>query len=464
MKHFYTLLILIATSTMMFAQTEVTGNQSGTWTADNSPYNVIGEITIPAGELLTIEPGVEVNFQAHYKFNVTGNLYAVGTETDSIQFTTDNPNTGWGGIRVDTDNYDDIITLSYCKIEYGITSGGYPDFHGGALALFTSNAVISNCVFADNDATGEDGGMGGAIYAYNTGDFDGETLTSITDCKFIRNHCYGEGGAIKFTSDGYTEITNCEFIENDCLYGGGAISFYSVVGTKMTYCLFRDNYTMYASGGAIHMLGMGNSIFMENCTVANNQAVTGDGGGVYVVNGSADMVNCIVYENPGSYSNDVYVGFGGSAEINYSNLTMPDDATGNNNIEENPLFTDADAGDYSLQELSGCIDAGTDIGYPYIGDAPDMGCYEYGVEVSRNKILSENTTIFPNPTTGLFYVSNINESNYQLKIFDISGKLIQKTVINSEHSTVNISQLNSGIYFIKTQTDEGSFVAKIIKQ
>ena len=465
MKYFYSLLIFIAASTILFAQTDVEGNQSGTWTANNSPYNVTGEITIPAGELLTIEPGVEINFQGHYKFNVTGNLNATGTESDSIYFTTDSPGTGWGGIRVDTDNYDDIITLSYCRIEFGVSAtGDYPDYHGGALALIASNAEISHCIFADNDATANSEGMGGAIYGMNTGDVGGEALTTITDCKFIRNHCYGEGGAIKFTADGYTEITNCEFIENDCLYGGGAISFFSVIGTKMTYCLFADNYTMYSNGGAIHMLGMGNSIFMENCTITNNQAVTGDAGGVYIVNGSADIVNSIIWDNPGVYSNAVYVGFGGSAEINYSNLTMPDDATGSNNIEGDPIFANTEAGNYNLQETSACIDAGTDIGYSYVGDAPDMGCYEYGAEVSINKLQSENMNIFPNPTTGIFSISNLKESNSQLTIFDISGKLVQELEINTKHSGIDISQLNTGIYFLKIQTNESSVVSKVLKR
>ena len=42
------------------AATDVSGNQSGTWTLANSPYNIIGDVTVPAGDSLSIEPGVEV--------------------------------------------------------------------------------------------------------------------------------------------------------------------------------------------------------------------------------------------------------------------------------------------------------------------------------------------------------------------------------------------------------------------
>ncbi|MEA2041490.1 MAG: hypothetical protein U9N85_02920 [Bacteroidota bacterium] len=43
-----------------------------------------------------------------------------------------------------------------------------------------------------------------------------------------------------------------------------------------------NNYTMYSVGGAIHMLGFGNSIFLENATIADTEAVPGDTGRVYV--------------------------------------------------------------------------------------------------------------------------------------------------------------------------------------
>ena len=91
-----------------------TGNVSGTWTLDNSPYIVGQDITIARDHTLTIVPGVIVKFTGHYKLDVRGTLLAVGTETDTIVFTVEN-NTGfndhnvldggWNGIRfIETDN------------------------------------------------------------------------------------------------------------------------------------------------------------------------------------------------------------------------------------------------------------------------------------------------------------------------------------------------------------------------
>ncbi len=430
-----TLVLCLLITISVFAQTQVTGDQTGTWNASGSPYNVVGTVTVPSGELLTIEPGVEVNFQGYYQFVVNGDLQAIGTEADSIYFTTDNIATGWGGIRVDS---DDIVTLSYCRIEYGKTAGDYPDIHGGGLALLGSNAIVSNCVFANNDATGNDNGMGGAIYAYSTEE------SIFTDCLFTGNHAYGEGGAIKFSADNFSELTNCLFIENDCLYGGGAVSGYMIAGTRFTSCLFADNYTMYASGGAVHTLGMGNTLFLLNCTITGNSAVTGDGGGVFLAYGTGYLVNTIIYDNPGMYSDDLHLSMSGYAEAYYCDLDVASGATGTNNFFEDPQFVDPDSGNYNLLSTSACIDTGIAFfvlegdtlvnmdSSEYFGIAPDVGAFEYddgtGFGSSQftppgNSLLLQNN---PNPfssSTNIRY--ELSENSFvSLTIYDLAGRKV----------------------------------------
>ncbi len=478
MRSFFTCLTVLFLSQPVLSQTTVSGNQSGTWTAAGSPYLVVGEIAVPAGLSLTIEPGVEVTFQGHYKFIVNGYLQAEGTEADSIFFTTDNQSTGWGGIRIDS---DDITDLSFCRIEYGKTAGEYPDMHGGGLALLGSDAVVSNCVFADNDATGNDNGMGGAVYASGTGGVT-ETLTSFTDCLFIRNHCYGEGGAIKFTGDNFTEITRCEFILNDCLYGGGAISFYSVFGTKLTNCLFADNYTMYGNGGAMNTLGMGNTLYVINCTLSDNSAVTGDGGGFNLAYANAYFVNSIVYDNPGMYSDDVNLDFGGFAEINYCDLAMPSGATGSHNFHLDPQFVDPAGLFYQLRESSPCIDTGIALFIlegdtlvnlspeQYYGSAPDLGAYEYDPGTGIGELVVGSQTgygllqNYPNPfcsSTAISYLLE-SDSHVSIEVYNLLGQLV-RTLADSDLPAGSGSVIwdgrdssgrtvNSGAYIIRLQS------------
>ncbi len=440
MRNFIIVLLIALCS--VYAETTVSGEQTGTWTSEGSPYLVVEDIFIPSASSLIIEPGVEVSFQGYYQFVVNGYLQAEGTEADSIYFTTDDHDTGWGGIRIDS---DDICDFSFCRIEFGISSAGeYPDIHGGGMALLTSNAIVSNCVFADNDATGSSNGMGGAVYAINTGDI-GVTLTRFTDCVFIRNHSYGEGGAIKFTSDFHTEITNCSFIENDCGYGGGAIHCYSVVGTEMVNCLFAGNYTMYAGGGAVGTLGSSNTLCFTNCTFSGNSAVTGDGGAVNLAFADAFVVNSIVYDNPGMYSDDINLDYGGYANIYYSDLTMPAGASGTNNIEEDPLFVNPVNFDFTLRSTSPCIDAGIAFFMfgadtlvnlspdQYTGSAPDMGAFEYGMTGIEGEaagpetgpILLQNS---PNPfstNTSVIYRIPL-DSHITLTVYNLLGQEVRR--------------------------------------
>jgi hypothetical protein len=273
--------------------------------------------------------------------------------------------------------------------------------------------------------------MGGAVYAINTGN-PSQALTFFTNCKFLRNHAYGEGGAIKFTSDMNTEILGCEFIENTCNYGGGAISFYSVVDTKMNYCLFAENYTMYSSGGAIHTLGVGNSLFLTHCTLSGNTAVTGDGGAINLVYANAYLVNSIIFDNPGMYSDDINLDFGGSAEINYCDLTMPGGATGNNNINENPQFVNAANFDFQLMETSPCIDAGDPFSpLDPDGTIADMGAFYFNQSQATQQITLSSgysfvsSRIIPENPNMLIVLADVLNENLDF-IRNSQGEVLRK--------------------------------------
>ncbi len=68
--------------------TTVSGLQSGTWSLTNSPYQIQGDITVPAGQVLTIEAGVVVQFAGFYRITVLGTLLVIGQPSNRIVFTT----------------------------------------------------------------------------------------------------------------------------------------------------------------------------------------------------------------------------------------------------------------------------------------------------------------------------------------------------------------------------------------
>ena len=133
-EYIFIFVFVLLYSINCFSQTNISGgNVSGNWTVAESPYQVNGEITVVDGTTLTIDPGVTVEFQGHYKFIVDGVLLAEGTEADSIFFTVNDTtgfydiettNGGWHGIRFENNTSVDSSKLVYCKIQFGKATNG----------------------------------------------------------------------------------------------------------------------------------------------------------------------------------------------------------------------------------------------------------------------------------------------------------------------------------------------------
>ncbi len=60
----------------LLAQTLVSGNISGVWTSQESPYQLNGNCVVAIGDTLIIEPGVSVDLGGTFEFRVQGFLYA----------------------------------------------------------------------------------------------------------------------------------------------------------------------------------------------------------------------------------------------------------------------------------------------------------------------------------------------------------------------------------------------------
>jgi len=71
-------------------------------------------------------------------------------------------------------------------------------------------------------------------------------------------------------------------------------------------------------------------------------------------------------------------------------------------------------------------------------------------------------TIYPNPTSGQLFISSENNSIHTVSIFSVLGKRIQKTTASSITS-IDVSNLSKGIYFIEISSSEGNVVKKFMK-
>jgi len=73
----------------------------------------------------------------------------------------------------------------------------------------------------------------------------------------------------------------------------------------------------------------------------------------------------------------------------------------------------------------------------------------------------EQFKFYPNPTTGLLFISNASNIN-KIEILDVSGKL-ELTVLNSNTEIqLNVSQLKAGMYIIRAYTTDNVYETKFL--
>ena len=69
--------------------------------------------------------------------------------------------------------------------------------------------------------------------------------------------------------------------------------------------------------------------------------------------------------------------------------------------------------------------------------------------------------LFPNPTRGLLKIDTESDI-YAISVFSINGELLQ--TVNGNQPVIDISNLETGIYFVKVTSSHGILVQKIIKR
>ncbi len=106
---------------------------------------------------------------------------------------------------------------------------------------------------------------------------------------------------------------------------------------------------------------------------------------------------------------------------------------------------------------------GDGVSLVYNDNMPDIGMYEYENSLGLFLNTSKNLIIYPNPTKDIIYISD-KYMNDSYQIISINGRIIKKGKINSDK--INITSINSGIYFLKilNAKSNGVFISKLIKE
>lgn len=526
-NRFLFLFLLVSFIAIAQAQTiEVSGLQSGIWEADT--VLVTGDVKVQ--DSLHIAAGTTVLFDNFYSIKVENgaSLVALGTESDSILFTIADTTGfhrfnlgrgGWNGIRLKKAS---ASKFNYCRFQYGKAALD-DDQDGGALRIFDChNVEISHCNLFCNFSREH----GGALNAENS-------KVVIHDCKVNNNLTYTKldtvyymyGGGLRFLKC-EVEITTTDFYYNNGETAiGGALSIDSCMA-KIDRCRFEHNFGI--NGGGLYLIrcfdnpcSITNSLFahntsghfggglaisdssplISNLTVANNQSIGVNCGGIFFYQHSAPILwNCIVYGNTNnvpleepvqmwSWTFDDYapefhnclVQYGLENISNHEIITVYE-----NCIDADPLFGGPVPIEYYIWYDSPCYNTGspdTPIeimeGCDLSGTvrvwwgAIDIGAYElaeYGIQENATK--EPMIHIVGNPITASSYAEIELESvgNLQAKVYSIDGKLLANKNFGIGQTGINriaigelFQNLSSGHYLLGIQTADKTFVAKIVK-
>jgi predicted outer membrane repeat protein len=244
-------------------------------------------------------------------------------------------------------------------VEGFTVSGGYASGYDGGGGMYCDNSsfTIRDCVFSGNSSDL----LGGGVHCFLS------PMTFIR-CAFRDNTSGNSGGGVSCHTDSHCSFTECEIDGNTALYGAG---FYTMhVSITLTDCTISGNSASMEGGG---LYCHGNEFSedalptLTNCTLSGNESGS-YGGGMFLESYYAETANIsntiIAFSIQG---NAVACDDSASAVLTccdvYGNELgdWAECIAGQNGINGNfstdPLFWDAEGGDFSLRPCSPCVDA-----------------------------------------------------------------------------------------------------------
>lgn len=408
------------------------------WTKSQSPLLIKGCFTVPQGDTLVIEPGVEVRFKSSdwvYDFyisdlkvgmlHVKGKLIAEGTETEPITFIRDGKGESfWGGIFIDSTGTEQN-RLQFCNIEYSYKT--IYDNMKGALSFYYSEGIVDHCNFLYNSSSDicclkntnisinncridSYISWGGkiSIYCNNNSicNIIGNTLLGpeygikccnssevIISENIIKNYYY-YGICCNNYNNGNIEIRN-NSIEHcnqgiKCHWTGSPLIVNNIIKNNWNYGIFCVCSSPCITSNLIIENDNGVYIDSSNPPLIVNNTISNNNSGLLCSYGNSVLINSILWGNNAAFSfesdqNNVHISY---SLIQGTSLPSQVYNDGNNIMNQDPLFLNAANEDYQLQADSPCINVGNDevenlpeidiLGNPRIsGTSIDIGAYEY---------------------------------------------------------------------------------------
>ena len=359
-------------------------------TAADGPYRVLGQIIVPAGVTVTIEPGTTVYFVSGASMSFEGGrLLAEGQENNRIRFTRYGNTGTWNGLQFNGSMLDNRIV--WAVLEYAQTDSGMVGVYNSSITLendyfantirrrirtVNSSLVVRNCVFADiysgaptldnlsEHIKGNDIPAGGHyiiennVFGTTKGHNDAIDVASTTGMVIVRNNLFMGSGdeLLDVEADMLIEGNTFQHVHKDQWNSDlGNANTISAGGGK-TYTIVRN--TFYDLDYALLLKDDSWALFANN-TVCNASiaGIAFDVPSDPAVNpGRGALVEGSIFWNVGAAFSQVIQTT--DLTVNRSIVGTPWLSYGTGNIDEDPRLRNPAGGDFSLRPGSPAIGTG----------------------------------------------------------------------------------------------------------
>lgn len=409
-----------------------------------------------------------------------------------------------------------ISMYSNCNISINYENiNGESAVYIGSILGQGCNVCLENCV--NNGAVNVDGGS--SYFGARCGGLFGVVSSGIIKCCHNTGdvYCrewddYGNhapagivGGAGDCTVSGCSNTGNITCIKYNYGLHQGSVASGGIVGcaggnTTVERCfntgtLITNEVDAHnipiCSGGIVGCSNTGSSmltLLIKNCySVADINAITimpedkgnyagGIFGGTYNIGWGENYTTNITIENCYMVGNIVADTIGGII-AKYGFMPEPElperQAVVLNSYYVNSIISDNDYGtavsdDYmKSEEFVNLLNANDIVfmmddnndnqGYPIFVD-------RYPLNVEDNDAAQNEISVYPNPANDYLIIESLEQSNCQsVELYSIDGRIVKSLTSNFE--TIDITNLNTGIYIIKVMMLDGrEAVEKIIKE
>lgn len=470
-----------------------------TLTLSQSPYLIQPNTTLPAGCLLTVQPGVEILMADNSNWIIRGKAEFLGTAVQPILIHAQN--VSWGNIFIDN-------TPDQCKFDYVIiedaTFTPHPvnlsvpadiELQRAAFSSYYSPVELNNCTFRNNMQ---------CIYAkygavkINSCTFDSTNVKEKVNIQFVRNALVENSSFSRTVGPGLYDCVDFDgvhngIIRNNNMYNG------EDDGIDIGEWESKPCDTVLVTGNFIEKMKFGKGVSVgegsKNVRIERNVIfdcgigiAVKDNADAYIINNTlnGDTVGISCYEKTAGWGGGVAVIKNtiisnsildpvktdalSTATVSYSiSNTVP--LSGASNLFGDPLYVSIPAKNFRLQAGSPCINAG-DPTSPLDPDLSiaDMGAYPFdstSIGIDDLSGILKTVEVYPNPSNGIIHLKYyMNTKKCRITIENCFGQIVHSKYHDAAAAffdeEIDLGMKAKGVYFLQIITEKEIINKKIL--